>query len=97
VAAAGLNGSASRLRQQAALPLSRSQSNPGPQTVAAAAATVPVVPLKTRVVQHLALGPASVEEIIGKVGGAEGDVMRVVKVVNYISEARRARKIKLTL
>lgn len=83
--AAGPNGSASKLRQEAAAPISRSHSSPGTQPAAAAAAPAPVVPLKTRVVQHLALGPASVEEIIGRVGGAEADVMRVVKVVSLTS------------
>jgi hypothetical protein len=72
--------SVSKLRQQAAVPLARSQSNPITQITQPAG--TPIVPLKTRVVQHLALGPASVEEIVGRVGGAEADVMRVVKVVS---------------
>ena len=42
----------------------------------------PVIPLKTRVVQLLALGPATVADIVGKVGGLEQDVMRVVNVVH---------------
>jgi hypothetical protein len=35
-------------------------------------------------VQYLALGPASVEEILSRLGGAEADVMRVVKVVRVL-------------
>jgi hypothetical protein len=81
-----INGAAAKIRQQAAAPLARSLSSPaGGQSAAtapAATAVTPVIPLKTRVVQYLALGPASVEEIVGRVGGAEADVMRVVKVVS---------------
>lgn len=64
------------------MPLARSHSSPGVPSASSAGAGAPVVPLKTRVVQHLALGAASVEEIVGCVGGAETDVMRVVKVVS---------------
>ncbi|KAI9635404.1 uncharacterized protein MKK02DRAFT_32836 [Dioszegia hungarica] len=74
------HGAAAKLRREAATPLARSLSSPaGP--AAPVAPTTPVIPLKTRVVQYLALGPASVEEILSKLGGAEADVMRVVKVV----------------
>ena len=41
-----------------------------------------VIPLKTRVVQLLALGPATTADIVRKVGGLEQDVMRVVNVVS---------------
>jgi hypothetical protein len=44
--------------------------------------TAPVVPLKTRVVQLLALGPTEVSDIVRRVGGAEEDIMRVVQVVS---------------
>ena len=40
-----------------------------------------IIPLKTRVVQLLALGPLSVDEIVRRVGMSDVEVMRVVKVV----------------
>lgn len=40
-----------------------------------------MIPLKTRVVQLLALGETNVKDLVQRVGGAEQDVMRVVKVV----------------
>ena len=44
----------------------------------------PTIPLKTRVVQLLALGPTAVENIVLRVGGVQQDVMRVVNVVNCL-------------
>jgi hypothetical protein len=61
--------------------MSRTQSSPV-GTVTSSPATTPVVPLKTRVVQLLALGPCEESEMMRKVGGAEEDVKRVVNVVS---------------
>ncbi|OCF37515.1 hypothetical protein I316_00640 [Kwoniella heveanensis BCC8398] len=41
----------------------------------------PMIPLKTRVMQLLALGPTTVSDIVRRVGGDEQNVMRVVNVV----------------
>lgn len=66
-------------------PMARTQSGP------AAAASMPTerVPLKTRVVQHLALGPATLQDIIDGTGGAMSDIIRTV---NVVSGARRSRR-----
>jgi len=42
----------------------------------------PIIPLKTRVVQLLALGPQSIEDIVSRVGMSENEVMRIVNVVS---------------
>ncbi|ORX34421.1 hypothetical protein BD324DRAFT_683372 [Kockovaella imperatae] len=41
----------------------------------------PIIPLKTRVIQALSLGPMSLEKVVKRVGMPEEDVMRVVRVV----------------
>jgi hypothetical protein len=46
-------------------------------------ATTERIPLKTRIVQLLALGPASMEDILSRTGGNPDEVMRVVKVVSH--------------
>lgn len=53
----------------------------------AAGAGVPMIPLKTRVVQLLALGAFTVESILGRVGGGEAETMRVVNVVSPSNDA----------
>lgn len=58
--------------------MSRTQSSPAGT---GGSSTAGQVPLKTRVVQLLALGPMEEAEIVRRVGGVEQDVMRVVKVV----------------
>ncbi|WVQ97872.1 hypothetical protein IAU59_004988 [Kwoniella sp. CBS 9459] len=45
----------------------------------------PMIPLKTRVMQLLALGPTTVADIVRRVGGDEQNVMRVVNVVGRAS------------
>ncbi|KAK6903944.1 hypothetical protein I203_107455 [Kwoniella mangroviensis CBS 8507] len=44
-----------------------------------------MIPLKTRVMQLLALGPTTVQDIVRRVGGDEQNVMRVVNVVGKAS------------
>jgi len=55
--------------------MGRTHSSPAMQSGGA------MIPLKTRVLQLLALGPTDVEDIVSRVGGLEQDVMRVVNVV----------------
>lgn len=68
--------------------MTRTQSTPtmsagsAGASAGATAPAAPMIPLKTRVVQLLALGPSAVTDIVKRVGGAEQDVMRVVKVVS---------------
>ena len=50
--------------------MGRTVSSPGP-SAPAKATPEPIIPLKTRVIQLLALGPSSIEEIVGKVGMAQ--------------------------
>ena len=50
---------------------------------APAGAKAPVVPLKTRVIQLLALGPRNMQDIVDRVEMHESDVTRVVKVVSF--------------
>lgn len=59
-------------------PMARTQSGP------AATSSMPTerVPLKTRVVQQLALGPATMQEVFDNVGGEMSDVIRTVNVVS---------------
>jgi hypothetical protein len=78
-----VNGVAPKHRAVAsvAVPMGRTQSSPATTPASAATAQVPQVPLKTRVVQLLALGSMGQDDIVKRVGGAEQDVMRVVKVV----------------
>jgi len=59
--------------------MGRTQSSP--QFGSGSTPGSPMIPLKTRVVQLLALGPISVTDIVKRVGGAEQDIMRVVNVV----------------
>lgn len=58
-------------------PMARTQSGP-----AATAMPTERVPLKTRVVQQLALGPATMQEVFDNVGGEMSDVIRTVNVVS---------------
>ncbi|BEJ12134.1 hypothetical protein CspHIS471_0205940 [Cutaneotrichosporon sp. HIS471] len=55
-------------------PMARTQSGP-------AAMTIERIPLKTRVVQHLALGPSTMQEIFDYVGGEMPDILRTVNVI----------------
>jgi hypothetical protein len=66
----------------AAVPLERSHSSPVTQNRSITAS----VPLKTRVLQALALGYLTPGEIAERVKAPEADVMRVVKVVGLRSE-----------
>ena len=65
-------------------PMGRVQSSPA-ATVGAGSG--PVIPLKTRVMQLLALGPITAPDLIEKVAGNEVDVMRVVNVVSDASRS----------
>ncbi|WVW78677.1 hypothetical protein I302_100637 [Kwoniella bestiolae CBS 10118] len=62
---------------------------PAPASVAGSSGTGTgtgqMIPLKTRVMQLLALGPTTVQDIVRRVGGDEQNVMRVVKVVGRAS------------
>ena len=44
----------------------------------------PIIPLKTRVIQALALGPMGLDKVVKRVGMPEEDVMRVVRVVSFM-------------
>jgi len=55
---------------------------PPPLSASGSASGGPVIPLKTRVVQLLALGPQSIDDIVARVGMSENEVMRVVNVVS---------------
>ena len=61
---------------EVSIPMGRTQSTP------AMGNGGPMIPLKTRVVQLLALGQLGTRDLITRVGGAEADVMRVVNVVS---------------
>lgn len=61
----------------AALPMTRAASGPSAITLG----TTERIPLKTRIVQLLALGPATMEELLDRTGGNPDDVVRVVNVV----------------
>lgn len=64
--------------------MARTTSSPAvPSSAPPTATSTPIVPLKTRVVQLLALGASSVEDIVARVGMSEGEVMRVVRVVSH--------------
>ncbi|RXK37615.1 hypothetical protein M231_05157 [Tremella mesenterica] len=63
--------------------MNRVQSSPA--TIGAATGTTPIIPLKTRVMQTLALGPISASELILRVAGNEVDVMRVANVIGRSS------------
>ncbi|CAK9786504.1 hypothetical protein CC85DRAFT_300048 [Cutaneotrichosporon oleaginosum] len=56
------------------VPMARTQSGP-------ASMSTERIPLKTRVVQHLALGPSTMQEIIDNVGGDTTDIGRTVNVI----------------
>ncbi|WWC59219.1 uncharacterized protein I303_101769 [Kwoniella dejecticola CBS 10117] len=47
--------------------------------------STPMIPLKTRVMQLLALGPTTVLDIVRRVGGDEHNVMNVVKAIGRAS------------
>lgn len=64
---------------------------PNSASTSSGAAVVPMVPLKTRVVQLLALGASSVEDIVSRVGMSESEVMRVVRVVSCTYSFMRLR------
>lgn len=70
----------------AATSMGRTQSSPsgisGAKSTPNSMPTTPVVPLKTRVVQLLALGPCPQQDMLRRLGGVEGDIMRVVNVVS---------------
>lgn len=74
-------GDAGKMGRSMSSPIS--SSFPGTGSDPANGATTPVIPLKTRVIQLLALGPLPVHEIIKRVGMSESEVMRVVRVVSY--------------
>ncbi|WVF70010.1 hypothetical protein IAT40_004796 [Kwoniella sp. CBS 6097] len=83
-AAAALASSAGMGRTHSS-PQMTASTSAGPATAPSAAATSssaqPMIPLKTRVMQLLALGPTTVSDIVRRVGGDEQNVMRVVNVV----------------
>ncbi|GMK54632.1 hypothetical protein CspeluHIS016_0112180 [Cutaneotrichosporon spelunceum] len=60
----------------APIPMARTQSGP-----AAMSMTTERIPLKTRVVQHLALGPSTMQDIFDNVGGEMPDIVRTVNVI----------------
>ena len=68
--------------------MNRTMSSPAVPAPSSGSNT-PMVPLKTRVVQLLALGPLSVDEIVSKVGMSEGEVVRVVKGVSRLVHGAR--------
>lgn len=60
--------------------MARTQSSPA-ATVTTGPPT-PVIPLKTKVIQHLALGPCPQADIVQRLRQPEVDIMRVVNVVS---------------
>lgn len=71
----------------AALSMAKTQSSPNVST-SPSVSTTPVIPLKTRVVQLLAMGSCPQTDIVTRLKGLEADIMRVVNVVSpdYILE-----------
>jgi hypothetical protein len=80
------------------VPMARTQSGP-----AATSMTMERIPLKTRVVQHLALGPSTMQGIVDTVGGEMSDIVRTVNVVSCLCSQgttltiRSARRLAETL
>ncbi|KAK8846784.1 hypothetical protein IAR55_005872 [Kwoniella newhampshirensis] len=81
-----------RLSASASTTMGRTHSSPTMGTSAAPAvngnsvtSNHTMIPLKTRVMQLLALGPTSVADIVRRVGGDEQNVMRVVNVVGRMT------------
>ncbi|WVQ69040.1 uncharacterized protein L199_007252 [Kwoniella botswanensis] len=64
---------------------STSAPTQGASTTGTGTGTGQMIPLKTRVMQLLALGPTTVQDIVRRVGGDEQNVMRVVNVVGRAS------------
>ena len=89
---------AARVAPSAAVPASTPTSRPSTPTLPSRAGTPvksgPVVPLKTRVMQLLALGPKSVKDVVARVGGGEDEVSRVLKVVS-VQEGRADARLLL--
>lgn len=69
-----------------ALAMTRTQSGPAATTLPSALtpsnAVTERIPLKTKVVQFVALGPTTMEEIVAKTNGEPADVERIAKVVS---------------
>ena len=64
-------------------PMGRAQSNPGSSSTARNITNEDgsMIPLKTRVLQLLALGPVRFGDLVARVGGDDEGVLRIVKVV----------------
>ncbi|WVQ76814.1 hypothetical protein IAR50_006488 [Cryptococcus sp. DSM 104548] len=81
----GGRGKGVKERMAGAPAMAVSSSAPG---VVGAAPAAGSVPLKTRVVQYLAMGETTEEDLCRRMGGDENHVMRVVQVVGRPSEHR---------
>lgn len=87
--AKGLHGGMEKRMMAARTPSAAPTSRPPtpatpalPSRAGTPAKSTPVVPLKTRIMQLLALGPRNVDDVVAKVGGGEDEVARVLKVVS---------------
>ncbi|ORY20709.1 hypothetical protein BCR39DRAFT_554905 [Naematelia encephala] len=98
------NGASAAPRTKAVEHLSAQQATPMARTQSSPAATQPMIPLKTRVIQLLALGPTTMDDMMHRVGATEEEVMRVVNVVGrktsslpdkYTLSANQYSKVKL--
>ncbi|WWC67735.1 uncharacterized protein I206_101647 [Kwoniella pini CBS 10737] len=71
--------------------MGRTISSPQMSTSATASSSAngstPMIPLKTRVMQLLALGPTTVPDIVRRVGGDEQNVMNVVRAIGRPSSS----------
>ncbi|ODN75430.1 hypothetical protein L202_06581 [Cryptococcus amylolentus CBS 6039] len=85
--ASGLNGAGKKKAERLLGSVSMAVSSSAPGAVGSAPAAGSV-PLKTRVVQYLAMGETTEEDLCRRMGGDEHHVMRVVQVVGRPSEHR---------
>lgn len=76
-----------------AQPMARAMSGPAATLTMA---TTERIPLKTRIVQLLALGPLSLADILARTGGNRGDVERAAKVVSGTQNTARLGAYPLT-
>ncbi|WRT64970.1 uncharacterized protein IL334_001911 [Kwoniella shivajii] len=79
------NASSIMARTNSSPQIKSSTITPAATTNGTGTGTGQMIPLKTRVMQLLALGPTTVSDIIRRVGGDEQNVMRVVNVVGRAS------------
>ncbi|ODN96381.1 hypothetical protein L198_04095 [Cryptococcus wingfieldii CBS 7118] len=85
--ASGLGGAGKKKAERLLGSVSMAVSSSAPGAVGSAPAAGSV-PLKTRVVQYLAMGETTEEDLCRRMGGDEHHVMRVVQVVGRPSEHR---------